>query len=170
MRILPEDEAEFEEDEDEEAVDQTQPQGLPASGTPPGTPPVWNPRESSAPAFRTGRAVQRIEGPQLSSIPATKWQVWKTNTGPTIADMEQFRMSPGDQETEMPDPELREAIARSLQETRHDPYETPITVEILNQEVLQHRVIINGHPHNKWVLQMHNLMEKGHSSPTDHQG
>ena len=38
MRFLPEDEAEYEEDEDQEAGE-TQPQGLPSSGTPPGTPP-----------------------------------------------------------------------------------------------------------------------------------
>ena len=37
-------------------------------------------------------------------------------------------MSPvGDQETEMGDPELREAMTKSLHDTRHDPYETPDT-------------------------------------------
>ena len=37
-------------------------------------------------------------------------------------------MSPfGDQESEMPDPDLREAMAKSLQETRHDPYDAPMT-------------------------------------------
>ena len=35
-------------------------------------------------------------------------------------------MSPlGDQESEMPDPELREAMMRSLRETRYDHHETP---------------------------------------------
>ena len=130
MRFLSEDEAEFEEDDDQE-VEEAQPEGMPASGTPPGTPPEWNPREGTASTFRTGRvkeAVQRIEGPQTSSIPATKWQGWKTKTGPTIADVEQSRMSPlGDPESEMPDPELREAMMRSLHETRHDPQETPDT-------------------------------------------
>ena len=37
-------------------------------------------------------------------------------------------MSPfGDPESEMPDPDLREAMIRSLHETRHDPHETPIS-------------------------------------------
>ena len=44
MRVLPEDEAEFEEDDEQDEAEQSQ--GLPASGTPPGTPPPWNPRES----------------------------------------------------------------------------------------------------------------------------
>ena len=128
MRDLPEDEAEFEEDEEQEEAEESQ--GLPSSGTPPGPPPPRNPRESSS-TPRTGRvqeAVQRIEGPQISSIPATKWQGWKTKTGPTIADMEQSRMSPvGDPESEMADPELREAMMRSLHETRHDPNEPPLS-------------------------------------------
>ena len=88
MRDLPEDEAEFEE---EDVQDEGEPQGLPASGTPPGPPPPWNPRETTS-TPRTGRvqeAVQRIEAPQISNIPAPKWQDWKTQTGPTIADMEQ---------------------------------------------------------------------------------
>ena len=130
MRFLPEDEAEFEEDDEQEEVD-TQPQGLPSSGTPPGIPPAWNPRERDTSTLRQGRiqeAVQRIEGPQPPNIPATKWQGWKTKTGPTIADVEQSRMSPvGDPESEMADPELREAMMRSLHETRHDPHETPDT-------------------------------------------
>ena len=71
-------------------------QGPPASGTPPGTPPLWNPRETTS-TSRTGRvqeAVQRIEGPPIVSVPAPKWHGWKTQTGPTIADVEQSRMSP----------------------------------------------------------------------------
>ena len=73
-------------------------------------------------------AVQRIEAPQTSNVPAPKWQGWKTQTGPTIADMEQSRMSPfGDPESEMPDPDLREAMLRSLHETTRDPYETPVS-------------------------------------------
>ena len=128
-RFMPDDEAENEVEEEELAVDQTP--GLPASGTPPDPPPERNSRESSTSAFNTGRvqeAVQRIEGPQLCSIPATKWQGWKTQPGPTIADVEQSRMSPpGDQDADLPDPQLREAMVRSLQETRHDPNETPNT-------------------------------------------
>ena len=121
MRDLPEDHAEYEEDVPvEEDV-----QGPPSSGTPP-----WNPRETSS-THRTGRvqeAVQRIEAPQTSNIPAPKWQGWKTQTGPTIADLEQSRMSPfGDPESEMPDPDLREAMIRSLHETTRDPYEAPVS-------------------------------------------
>ena len=116
--------AEFEEE------DVPEPQGVPSSGTPPGTPPPWNPREAQT-AYRTGRvqeAVHRIEGPQTSKVPAPKWQGWKTQTGPTVADMEQSRMSPfGDQESEMPDPDLREAMQRSLHEMSRDPYEAPNT-------------------------------------------
>ena len=118
--------AEYEEDEPPE----DEPQGLPASGTPPGTPPPWNPREPSS-TSRTGRvqdAVQRIEGPPIINVPAPKWHGWKTQTGPTLADVEQSRMSPfGEPDLETPDAELREAMARSLQETRHDPYELPNT-------------------------------------------
>ena len=128
MRVLPEDETEFEEDDEQDEAEQSQ--GLPPSGTPPSTPPPWNPRESPS-TLCTGRvqeAVQRIEGPQLCNMPATKWQGWKTKTGPTIADVEQSRMSPvGDPESEMADPELREAMMKSLHETRHDPNETPNT-------------------------------------------
>ena len=126
IRDLPEDQAEFEEDVPLEE----EPQGVPSAGTPPGTPPPWNPREASS-TSRTGRvqeAVQRIEAPQTSNVPAPKWHGWKTQTGPTIADMEQSRMSPfGDPESEMPDPDLREAMIRSLHEMRHDPHETPVT-------------------------------------------
>ena len=72
MRDLPEDHAEFEEDVPvEDDV-----QGPPSSATPPGPPPPWNPRETSS-THRTGRvqeAVQRIEAPQTSNIPAPKWQ------------------------------------------------------------------------------------------------
>ena len=118
--------AEYEENESPEE----DPQGLPASGTPPGTPPPWNPRETSF-TSRTGRvqdAVQRIEGPPIINVPAPKWHGWKTQTGPTLADVEQSRMSPfGEPDVETPDADLREAMARSLQETRHDPYELPNT-------------------------------------------
>ena len=127
MRELLEDEAEFEEDDEQE---EEEPQGLPSSGTPPGPPPPWNPGENPS-TLRTGRvqeAVQRIEAPQISNIPAPKWQDWKTETAPTIADMEQSRMSPcGEPESEMPDPESREAVIRSLHETRRDPHETPLS-------------------------------------------
>ena len=103
---------------------------MPSSGTPPGPPPPWTPRETPS-TSRTGRvqeAVQRIEAPQTSNVPTPKWQGWKTQTGPTIADMEQSRMSPfGEPESEMPDPEFREAMIRSLHETRHDPHETPLS-------------------------------------------
>ena len=118
--------AEYEENESPEE----EPQGLPASGTPPGTPPPWNPRETSS-TSRTGRvqdAVQRIEGPPIINVPAPKWHGWKTQTGPTLADVEQSRMSPfGEPDLETPDADLREAMARSLQEIRHDPYELPNT-------------------------------------------
>ena len=106
-REPPEDQAEYEEDVPLEE----EPQGVPSA--------AWNPREVSS-TSRTGRvqeAVQRIEAPQTSNVPAPKWHGWKTQTGPTIADMEQSRMSPfGDPESEMPDPDLREAMIRSLQE------------------------------------------------------
>ena len=73
-------------------------------------------------------AVQRLEAPPIVNVPTPKWHGWKTQTGPTIADVEQSRMSRfGEPESEMPDADLREAMARSLQETRHDPYETPTT-------------------------------------------
>ena len=84
--------AEYEED----GPPEEESQGLPASGTPPGPPPPWNPRESPS-TGRTGRvqdAVQRIEGPPIVSVPAPKWHGWKTQTGPTLADVEQSRMSP----------------------------------------------------------------------------
>ena len=123
---MDEHQAEYEENESPEE----EPQGLPASGTPPGTPPPWNPRETSS-TSRTGRvqdAVQRIEGPPIINVPAPKWHGWKTQTGPTLADVEQSRMSPfGEPDLETPDADLREAMARSLQETRHDPYELPNT-------------------------------------------
>ena len=118
--------AEYEENESLE----DEPQGLPASGTPPGPPPPWNPRETSS-TSRAGRvqdAVQKIEGPSIINVPAPKWHGWKTQTGPTLADVEQSRMSPfGEPDLETPDADLREAMARSLQETRHDPYELPNT-------------------------------------------
>ena len=127
MRDLPDHPAEFEE-EDVPVGEETQ--GVPSSGTPPGTPPPWDPKVTSS-TSRTSKvkeAVQRFEAPPTSNVPAPKWHGWKTQTGPTIADMEQSRMSPfGDQESEMPDPDLREAMIRSLQETRHDPYDAPIT-------------------------------------------
>ena len=123
---MDEHQAEYEENESPEE----EPQGLPASGTPPGPPPPWNPRETSS-TSRTGRvqdAVQRIEGPPIINVPAPKWHGWKTQTGPTLADVEQSRMSPfGEPDLETPDADLREAMARSLQETRHDPYELPNT-------------------------------------------
>ena len=125
-REPPEDQAECEEDPPLEE----EPQGVPSAGTPPGTPPPWNPREASS-TSRTGRvqkAVQRIEAPQTSNVPAPKWHGWKTQTGPTIADMEQSRMSPfGEQESEMADPDLREAMIRSLHEMTRDPHEPPVT-------------------------------------------
>ena len=125
-REPPEDQAEYEEDPPLEE----EPQGVPSAGTPPGTPPPWNPREVSS-TSRTGRvqkAVQRIEAPQTSNVPAPKWHGWKTQTGPTIADMEQSRMSPfGEPESEMADPDLREAMIRSLHEMTHDPHEPPVT-------------------------------------------
>ena len=118
--------AEYEENESPE-VEQQEP---PASGTPPGTPPPWNPRKTASDG-RIGRvqeAVQRIEGPPIVSVPTPKWHGWKTQTGPTIADVEQSRMSPfGEPELETADAELREAMARSLQEIRHDPNELPNT-------------------------------------------
>ena len=126
MRDLADHQAEYE----EHAPPEEEPQGPPSSGTPPGPPPPWNPRETSS-TGRTGRvqeAVQRIEAPPIINVPAPKWQGWKTQTGPTIADMEQSRMSPfGEPESEMPDPNLREAMIRSLHETRRDPYEAPTT-------------------------------------------
>ena len=103
---------------------------VPSAGTPPGTPPPWNPREASS-TGRTGRvqeAVQRFEAPQTSNVPAPEWHGWKTQTGPTIADMEQSRMSPfGEQESEMADPDLREAMIRSLHDMTRDPHEPPVT-------------------------------------------
>ena len=67
---------------------------------------------------RVQEAVQRIEGPPIVNVPTPKWHGWKTQTGPTIADVEQSRMSPfGEQESEMPDANLREAMIRSIQET-----------------------------------------------------
>ena len=94
LRDLHDHPAEFEEEENVQAEEE--PQGPPSSGTPPGPPPPWNPREAQS-TSRTGRvqeAVHRIEGPRTSNVPAPKWQGWKTQTGPTIADMEQSRMSP----------------------------------------------------------------------------
>ena len=123
------DEHEEEEYEENEPPEEER-QGPPSSGTPPGTPPPWNPRRTTS-TSRTGRvqeAVQKIEGPPIVSVPAPKWHGWKTQTGPTIADVEQSRMSPfGEPDLETPDADLREAMARSLQETRHDPYEIPNT-------------------------------------------
>ena len=82
MRDLPEDHAEFEEDVPaEEDI-----QGPPSSGTPPGPPPPWNPRETSS-THRIGRvqeAVQRIEALQTSSVPAPKWQGWKDHQSSTV--------------------------------------------------------------------------------------
>ena len=126
MRDLDEHQAECE----EEAPPEEETQGPPSSGTPPGPPPPWNPREtpSTGQLGRVQEAVQRIEGPPIVSVPAPKWRGWKTQTGPTIADVEQSRMSPfGEQESEMPDANLREAMIRSMQETRRDPHEIPIT-------------------------------------------
>ena len=75
------------------------------------------------PSFRRAQP-----GTPPSNLPPDKWQGWKTQTGPTIADVEQSRQSLSvEQESEMPDPELREAMARSLQEISHDPHETPNT-------------------------------------------
>ena len=123
---MDEHQAEYEENEPPEEEHQ----GPPSSGTPPGTPPPWNPRRTTS-TGHTGRvqeAVQKIEGPPIVSVPAPKWHGWKTQTGPTIADVEQSRMSPfGEPDLDTPDAELREAMARSLQETRHDPYELPNT-------------------------------------------
>ena len=123
---MDEHQAEYEENEPPEEEHQ----GPPSAGTPPGTPPPWNPRRTTS-TGRTGRvqeAVQKIEGPPIVSVPAPKWHGWKTQTGPTIADVEQSRMSPfGEPDLETPDADLREAMARSLQETRHDPYELPNT-------------------------------------------
>ena len=49
-----------------------------------------------------------------------QWQGWKTQTGPTVADVEQSRgLRFDDHESEMPDADFREAMARSLHETRH---------------------------------------------------
>ena len=125
-RDLDDHQAEYEEN----APPEEEPQGPPSSGTPPGPPPPWNPRETSS-TGQTGRvqeAVQRFEAPPIVNVPTPKWHGWKTQTGPTIADMEQSRMSPfGEPESEMPDANLREAMLRSLQETRRDPYETPTT-------------------------------------------
>ena len=126
MRDLDEHQAEYE----EEAPPEDETQGPPSSGTPPGPPPPWNPRETSSTGQlgRVQEAVQRIEAPPIVNVPTPKWRGWKTQTGPTIADMEQSRMSPfGEQESEMPDANLREAMIRSLQEMRHDPYEIPTT-------------------------------------------
>ena len=123
---MDEHQAEYEENEPPEEEHQ----GPPSSGTPPGPPPPWNPKQTTS-TGRTGRvqeAVQKIEGPPIVSVPAPKWHGWKTQTGPTIADVEQSRMSPfGEPDLETPDADLREAMARSLQETRHDPYELPNT-------------------------------------------
>ena len=123
---MDEHQAEYEENEPPEEEHQ----GPPSSGTPPGTPPPWNPRRTTS-TGHTGRvqeAVQKIEGPPIVSVPAPKWHGWKTQTGPTIADVEQSRMSPfGEPDLDTPDADLREAMARSLQETKHDPYEVPNT-------------------------------------------
>ena len=117
-------------EQEEDAPPEEEPQGPPSSGTPPGPPPPWNPREASS-TGRTGRVqetVQRFEAPPIVNVPTPKWHGWKTQTGPTIADVEQSRMSPfGEPESEMPDANLREAMIRSLQETRRDPYEPPNT-------------------------------------------
>ena len=86
-------------------------------------------------------AVQRIEAPPISNVPAPKWHGWKTQTGPTIADMEQSRISPfGDQESEMPDPDLREAMIRSMRETRRDPHEAPTTGGASGSGAMAHHV------------------------------
>ena len=55
VRDQPEDEAEFEE---EDVQVEGEPQGLPASRTPPGPPPPWNPRENPS-TLRTGRVQPR---------------------------------------------------------------------------------------------------------------
>ena len=123
MEYPDEHQAEYEEEASPEET-----QGPPSSGTPPGPPPPWNPRETSS-TSRPGRVqevVQRIEGPSIVNEPTPKWQGWKTQTGPTLANVEQSRMSPfGEQDSKIPDANLRKAMMRSLQETRHDPYELP---------------------------------------------
>ena len=109
--VVDEHQAEYEENESPEE----EPQGLPASGTPPGTPPPWNPREASS-TSRIGRvqdAVQKIEGPPIINVPTPKWHGWKTQTGPTLADVEQSRMSPcGEPDLETPDADLREGYGK----------------------------------------------------------
>ena len=158
--------------------DEGEPQGVPSSGTPPGPPPPWTPRRTPS-TSRTGR-VQEAEAPQTSNVPAPKWQGWKTQTGPTIADMEQSRMSPfGEPESEMPDPDLREAMIRSLRETRRDPHETPISGGASGSRATAQHVASplqartpKTHTHTLWhlhckrVRQIHNLKGKDQSSLT----
>ena len=53
MRDLPDHPAEFEE---EDVQVEEEPQGVPSSGTPPGPPPPWNPKETSSTGARGSSA------------------------------------------------------------------------------------------------------------------
>ena len=127
MRHHHDDEAEYELNEKE--PDEPMTQGRPSSGTPPGTPPPLNPGKMPIPTFRrTQPGTPPVRGPEPPNLPPNKWQGWKTQTGSTLADLDQSRHSSSmEQESEMADPELREAMARSLHEMRRDPYEAPNT-------------------------------------------
>ena len=129
MRYHHDDDDDAEYELSEEEPDEHMPPGLASSGTPPGTPPPLNPGEMPMPTFRRAQpGTPPVRGPDPPNLPPNKWQGWKTQTGPTIADLDQSRHSSWmEQESEMADRELREAMARSLQEMRHDPYETPNT-------------------------------------------
>ena len=62
------------------------------------------------------------------NLPQPGWRGWKQQTMPTVADVERSRgPRPSEYESEMPDAELKEAMARSLQEMRYDPMEVPCT-------------------------------------------
>ena len=117
LRELPEDEAEYEEGDMGDGLEENQPKKLPPSGTCLGTPPALDPHDLPMPLSLIQKARANTpsgQQPEPPNLPPNRWQGWKTQTGPTIADMEQSRRSPHtEHQSEMPDAELKEAMARS---------------------------------------------------------
>ena len=141
---------------------------------PPGTPPPMDPHELPMPFSLIQRAqanTPSIQGPDPPNLPPNRWQGWKTQTGPTIADVEQSRRSPPvEHESEMPDAELKEAMAQSLREMRHDPYETPNTGGASGSGGAASAAPHQRLPQHKLERPILSLKEKTQSFLIDHQG
>ena len=174
LRNLPEDEAEYEEYDVDDGPVGDQPQGLPSAGTFPGTPLPMDPHELPMPISliqRPQASTTSIQGPDPPNLPPNRWQGWKTQTGPTIADVEQSRRSPPvEHESEMPESAARCRVERGYGMISSRDMKHRISVEHQARVELYQLHLTKGLPQHKLECPILSLKEKAQSLLIDHQG